>query len=176
MDERPSSNVTKIGRQKLIDVLLIEADYNLLPKPLVNRCLIPQAESLRIIPEEEFGILLENLAVEIVVCRKLYWDWLRHIFRPGGLLSFNAAQFYDNIAHLHSFLASKIWVITLLAVRTLILAIQLITFYLRMGHEDSKKSHGGTRDNPFHGACQTNGSGPGLWILVCYFLIQYLRQ
>ena len=40
----------------------------------------------------------------------------------------------------------------------------------------NKKSYGRTRYNPFQGVCQGNRSGPGILILVCAFLFQYVIQ
>ena len=85
---------------KLHAILLIEADYNWLEKLLVNRRLIPYAEELGLIPDEEFGSCTDHRAIEVAVCRHLFWDHLRQLHRPGGLRSFDAAQCYDKIVHL----------------------------------------------------------------------------
>ena len=53
-----STSPEKLGNlkiDKLRAILLIEADYNWLSKLLVNKCLIPRAEELGLIPDECFG-------------------------------------------------------------------------------------------------------------------------
>ena len=161
---------------KLCVILLIEADYNWLAKLLVNRRLIPHAEELGLIPDEEFSSRTDHRAIKVAVCQCFFWDRLRQLRRPGGLGSFDAAQCYDKIVHLFCLLGAQSWGMPLPAIVMLLLTIQLMTFFLRTGYGVSDCSYDGTWSNPFQGVCQGNGGSPSFWLMCCSFLVQYLHQ
>jgi len=57
----------------------------------------------------------------------------------------------------------------------MLLAIQMMQFYLRTSYGDSDGHYGGNTDNPFQGCCQGNGGAPAAWVAVSTLLVMYLK-
>ena len=161
---------------KLRAILLMEADFNFANKLILGSRMIKNGHAAGLIPTEQYGGLHNKCSAEVGLNRRLFLDLLRLQRRNGALASVDAANCYDRMCHSIVSLCCQYFGVPAPPLICMLLAIQLMKFYLRTSFGDSDDSYGGDRHNPFQGCCQGNGGAPAAWVAVSTLLVLYLKM
>ena len=83
---------------KLRAILLMEADFNFGNKQTYGVHMLDNARKFRLMPEEIFNEQ-NRMADDGTLARVLFFDLVRQARIPAGMISVDAANCYDRIAH-----------------------------------------------------------------------------
>ena len=92
-------SVGNIQVSKLRAILLLEADFNTLNKIVFNNRTIPNLEGSNSIPYEVIRGRREQSLIHIGLKKKLVCDISNQLKKPSVVVSADAANCYDRIAH-----------------------------------------------------------------------------
>ena len=141
---------------KLTEILLINVDYTCLYNLMCKKSIIPRADELDIILEEEFGSRTDYWSIGVEVYRRLFLDCIRQLRCPGELGAFDVDQCYKIIDHLFWSLEAQNWGLPTSSIFTLIITLLIMTVSLWTGYGDSDRSYGVTRYDLFQGVFKGN--------------------
>ena len=134
------------------------------------------ASDKAVIPEENFAKKGSNCN-KAVMTKRFFTDTSMVLHHPAGLGGYDFSDCYDRVAHTPISVALQAWRVPKEAVRTMLIALQVMQFFLRTGFGKSKHSYGGTLANPNQGLGQGNGAAPpGFHSLSALILNAYRRM
>ena len=164
----------KILVEKLRATLLLEADFNALHKIVFNGRILPTLEKNNMIPSEIIGGRKSQSALHVALNKKLIADISNQIKSPSIVMSADATNCYDRVAHPFASLTAQHFGVQLSYVRVLLTAIQQMNMFLRTSFGISSSCYSGSFALPFQGAIQGNGAAPVLWLIISIILVRYL--
>ena len=123
------------------------------------------------IPNECYGSHKGHQAIDVAVNRCLTLDLFHQKWIPGSILSADASNCYNCLAHNMTSLACQCLAMAVEVLVCLLMTIQMMVYFLRTAYGDSTTSYGGQQLVPFQGACQGNGGGPSMFLSVSIVLV-----
>ena len=113
----------KILVEKLRAMLLLEADFNALHKIIFNGRILPTLERNNVIPSEIIGERKSQSAIHDALNKKLITDISNQIKSLSIVISADATNCYDRVAHSFASLAAEHFGVQLCYIRVLLTAI-----------------------------------------------------
>jgi hypothetical protein len=114
---------------KLRAIFLMEVDYNAKNKIVYGIRMIKNARGHHLMPEEIFSEK-NRMADDGTLCKTLFYDITRQARVPAAIALVNASNCYDRIAHAIASLIFQAFGVPLLAVETMLRAIENMKFFL----------------------------------------------
>jgi len=164
----------KILVSKLRAILLLEADFNALHKIIFNGRILPALEKEGLIPQEIMGGRRSQSTTHVALNKKLIADIANQVKAPSIVISADATNCYDRVAHPFASLTAQHFGVQTCYIVLLLKAIQRMNMHLQTSFGTSKTSYSGTSAEPFQGAVQGNGAAPVLWLIISIILVRYL--
>jgi hypothetical protein len=155
--------VTLVTRLRAI--LLMEADYNMTNKIVYGDLMIENASGHHLMPEEIFSEK-NCMANDGTLCKTLFYNITRQARVPAAIALVNALNCYNRITHAIASLIFQAFGLPLLAVETMLGAIENMKFFLRTGFGNSKSFAGGGMSIKTQGLTQGNGASPAGWAVI----------
>jgi hypothetical protein len=150
---------------KLHAILLMEADYNTTNKIVYGDRMIKNARGHHLMPKEIFSEK-KRMADDGTLCKTLFYDITRQARVPVAIALVDASNCYNRIAHAIASLIFQAFGVPLLAVETMLGAIENMKFFLQTGFSDSKSFVGGGMSIKTQGLTQGNGASPAGWVVI----------
>ncbi len=117
-------------------ILLMEADFNGTNKTVYAIRILKQTRSKNLMPEVVFSEL-NKMADNGTLTKVLTYDIIHQTQRSAGIVSVNADNCYDRIAHAIASLVFQAFSVSLSASESTLTTIQEMIFFLRTGFGDS---------------------------------------
>ena len=157
-------------------ILLFEADANQNFKK-VGRDMMYQAEDLDALAQEQFGSRKTLSAVDQSLNKRLTFDLMRQLKRPGALCSNNAKSCYDRVVHSIASICMQRVGVPQEPIVCMFTTIQNLEHCIRTAYGDSVVTFSGQLwAVPMHGLGQGNGAGPQIWGVVSTPVIALLHD
>jgi hypothetical protein len=112
------------------------------------------------------------LADDGMLAKVLFYDIVHQSRLPVRISAVDADNCYNRIAHPIASLVFQSLGVPKAVVVLLLLTIQDMKFFLRMGFDDSKVYAGSTDGKKTQGLCQGNGAAPAGWTVTSNIMIQ----
>ena len=161
---------------KLRAILTMEAYFNFGNKLHIGRRMIKAANNNQVIPSDTFGSKNGSCAIEVALCRTLFFDIVRQKKFNVDLGYYDAHTCYDRVVHSYTSLANQSAGTPRPIIFTMPKTIQQMKFHLRTGYEDSETNYCGSDTKPYNGLFQGNGSAPGTWLLLKSMLLSHMKS
>lgn len=121
---------------KLRAILLMEGDFNMHNRLIFGNRMMECAREAGLIPEEQYAEK-ESDGQDGAWLKRLFADISRQLRIVMGIVSADAEQCYDRIAHAFASLVFQAFGVWITAVCALLLTIQRMKFFLRTGFGES---------------------------------------
>eukprot|EP00956_Cyclotella_meneghiniana_P034032 scaffold101125_cov66-Cyclotella_meneghiniana.AAC.4 len=108
--------------------------------------------------------------------KRLFADISRQLKIPIGIVSADAEQCYDRIAHVFASLVYQAFGVFISAVIVMLASIQHMKFYLRTGLGESAGFMTARIGSIIQGLCQGNSDAPAGWSLISAVLIKVYKS
>jgi hypothetical protein len=107
----------------------------------------------------------------------MFWDESRTHYHPTCIGGNDFGNCYDRIAHPPASIALQSFGVPRPAIRVLLLAMQMMRFFLKTGYGESDKSYGGLTEDRTLGLGQGNAAaGPGFLAISTQIVNAYLQD
>jgi hypothetical protein len=127
---------------KLWAILLMEADFNATNKIVYWNRMLTNAQKHNLMSEEIFSE--KNwMADNRTLCKTLFYDIIKQARIPAAIASVDASNCYDRIAHTMASLVFQAFGVPIMAVESILGAIENMKFFLWTGFGDSTSFAGG---------------------------------
>jgi hypothetical protein len=160
---------------KLRSILLMEGDFNATNKIVYGVRMLQNARKHNQMPEEIFS-KKNRMADDGTLCKTLFYDIARQTHVGAAIVSVDACNCYDRIAHAMASLIFQAFGVPITAVGSMLGAIENMKFFLRTGFGDSTLFSGGGISIKTQGLCQGNGAAPAGWAVICICIIGAHRK
>ena len=140
--------------------LLLEADFNALNKIVFNNRTIPNLEASNSILYKVIRGRREQSLIHIALNKKLVYDISNQLKKHSVVVSADAANCYDRIAHLIASQACQHFEVQLEYLLVLFSTIQIIKMYLRTSFGLSEGFYTDSDLFSFQGGVQGNRAAP----------------
>jgi hypothetical protein len=155
---------------KLRLILLMEADFNATNKGIYGVRMLANVRKYKLMPEEVYSER-NRLADDGTLSKVLFYDIVRQLRRTAGLVSVDADNCYDCIAHPMASMVFQSFGILTPEIESVLITIQNMKFFLRTSYGDSANYAGGESDDAedpvkTQGMCQGNGAAPAAWTVT----------
>ncbi len=144
---------------KLQAILLMEADFNAMNKEVYGVRMLDNARRYNLILEEIFS-KKNRTADDGGLAKTLFYDITRQMRAPAAIVSVDAANCYDQIAHAMASLIFQSFGVESTAVSAMLETIQEMKFFLGTAYGDSKRFAGSSIEIKMQGLGQGNGAAP----------------
>jgi hypothetical protein len=131
---------------KMHAICLLEADFNFYNKLIFARRMMSSAQSKGQISVECFTTKGNN-CINAVITKMMLCDELQTHHHPTCIGGNDFADCYDRIAHPPASIALKSWGIPREAIWVLLIAMQMMRFFLCTGFGESSESYGGSMED-----------------------------
>jgi hypothetical protein len=121
---------------KLCSILLMKADFDATNKVTYGIRMLHNMHKYKLMPEEIYSEW-NCLADDGTLSKVLFYDIVRQLQRPAGLVLADANNCYNCIAHPMTSMVFQSFGVPTSAVKSILTRIQNIKFYLRTGYGDS---------------------------------------
>eukprot|EP00804_Cyclotella_cryptica_P018896 CCRYP_006429-RA/>CCRYP_006429-RA protein AED:0.69 eAED:0.69 QI:0/-1/0/1/-1/0/1/0/365 len=155
---------------KLRAILLMEADFNAANKILFGNRMLNQIRQYKLMPEEIFSER-QRIADDGIMAKVLFYDISRQLWAPAALVSVNAANCYDSVAHAIASLVFRSFGAPLPMTLSMLTAIQQMQFFLRTAFGDSDRAVGSQVHLRTQGFMQGNGASPAGWTAISIVIL-----
>ena len=129
--------------EKLRAILLMEADFNFPNKLFLGKWMVDWAEEHNEVPDKCYGSCKGHHMIDVAVNRCLTLDILQQKQIPGSILSVDASNCYDCLAHNMTSLANQHLAVAAKIMVCLLTTIQMMVFFLRTAYSNSQTSYRG---------------------------------
>ena len=160
---------------KLRAILLMEADFNFGNRLIIGKKMVQGLEKKQFFPQDSFGSRNNLCAIEVPVCRALFFDVVRQRKYNAALGSYDAQSCYDRVVHSFTSMVCQAVGVPQNTIDCMLKAIQKMRYYVRTAFGDSTTFYD-SGEEIFQGLCQGNGAAPALWLLISSFLLRYLKK
>jgi hypothetical protein len=161
---------------RLRAIILMEADFNFYNKQMFGSRLLHIANKYQLLMTDNAGGKNNMAAWKIIFRRRLLFDASQLRRTPAVIFPLDTAKYYDRISHHFLSLVLQAYGSSVPSISTMILTIQLISFYFRTAFGDSYFTFDGTQLSRMQGLCQGNGSAPAAWMLISFILLRHHRD
>ena len=151
----------------------MEADLNGLNKIIYNRRVLPKLEANRAILYEVIGGRRGQSSQHAALNKNLACDISNQAKRPTVVKPEDATNFYDRMSHPIARMKYQHFGVQVEYLLVLFSTMQSIKIFLRTSFGVSTKFTG-TKDKPFQGAIQGNGSDLTICLILSISLFRYL--
>ena len=156
-------------------ILLFEADANQNFKK-VGRDMMYRAEELDALAQEQFGSRKTLSSVDQSLNKRLTFDLMRQLKKPGALCSNDAKSCYDRVVHSIASISMQRLGVPQEPIVSMFTTIQNLEHCIRTAYGDSAATFSGQLwAVPMHGLGQGNGAGPAIWGVVSTPVLQLLH-
>ena len=158
---------------KLRTIHLLEADFNTGTKLIFAQRIIQNAYKHKQVPESQYA-RKHTQAIEAVLVKRLYFDYLRIYKLPGVIISNNARGCFDQMILSIGSLAFRRLGVPWKAVRTLTDTLRNMRHFIRTAHGNSSQYYEGTSSKPLQGGGQGNSAAGPMWVAISIILLSIL--
>ena len=160
---------------KLRAILLFEADSNMFNSFVFGRRAMEMARQHNLIPQEQYAERQSD-GQDGVWLKCLFADLSRQLRIAIGIISADAEQCYDRIAHVVASLIYQAFGVFVSAVIVMLSSIQHMKFYLRTGLGESAGFMTAVLGSIIQGLCQGNSAAPAGWSLISAVLVNVYKS
>ena len=160
---------------KLRAILLIEGDMNMANRLIFGDRMMAVARALGLIPDEQFAEQQSDCQ-DGALFKRLIADISRQLKLPLGIISADAANCYDRVAHAFASLVFQAFGVFITAVMAMLCTIQYMKFFLRTGFGESKGFMTALIGAIIHGLCQGNTASPAGWSVISAILLAAYKR
>jgi hypothetical protein len=162
----------------------MEADFNFANKTIFGHRMMHFDKDRNEIAEECAGSRQHHNATDVALNCHLFCDIARQKKYSAAIAGVDLVQCYDHIAHSITSLGSQCWGVPVNAITCLLTTLQLMVFFLRTAHSDSKAFYLAATDtaaresgntHPYQRSCKGNGGGPLLFLSVSSPCVDYMQ-
>ena len=133
----------------------------------MGRRAIQHAEDIDELAPEQYDSRKSRSAIDQALHKRLTYDIMRQLRKPGILCSNDAKSCYDRILHSSMALAYKRIGVPQQPIESMLLCIQNMRHHISTSYGISKESLQKTNpSSPFQGILQGNGASPTTWVLI----------
>ena len=112
--------------------------------------------------------------VHVAINKKLIACIYNQFKTPSVVISANATNFYDRIAHTFVSLTAQHFGVNVDYIMVLLKSIQYVTMFLQTSFGACYPSYSGTSSLPFQNSCKRNDADPVLWLMISVILVRCL--
>jgi hypothetical protein len=160
---------------KLRAILLFEADSNMFNSFVFGQRAMEMARSHNLIPQEQYAERQSD-GQDGAWLKRLFADISRQQRIAIGVVSADAEQCYDRIAHVFASLVYQAFGVFISAMIVMLASIQHMKFYLRTGLGESAGFMTAVLGNIIQGLCQGNTAAPAGWSLISAVLVKVYKS
>ena len=136
-----------------------------------------QAEELNALAQEQFGSRKTLSSVNQSLNKRLTFDLLQQLKRPGALCANDAKSCYDRVVHSIASICMQRVGVPQEPIVCMFTTIQNLEHRIRTAYGDSESTFSGQLwAVPMHGLGQGNGAGPQIWGVVSSPVIHMLQD
>ena len=152
--------------QKMRTICLLNAEFNI-NNQWVGRLCMQKAESDLLLASEQYGSRKHKDASTAALNKKLAFDYLRLMRKPGILIFNDASKCYDRIVHSFAILAMLRTGLLYETAKSLFLPIQKMEHKIATGYGVSTTTYkANAAPVPLQGILQDNGNGHSGWAMI----------
>ena len=133
------------------------------------------ARALGLIPDEQFAEQQSDCQ-DGALFKRLLADISRQLKIPLGIISADAANCYDRVAHAFASLVFQAFGVFITAVMAMLCTIQYMKFFLRTGFGESAGFMTALLGAIIHGLCQGNTASPAGWSVISAILLAAYKR
>ena len=159
---------------KLRAILLFEADSNMFNSYVFGKRAMEVARQHNLIPPEQYAARQSD-GQDGAWLKRLFADISRQLKIPIGIVSADAEQCYDRIAHVCASLVFQAVGVLISAIMVMLLSIQNMKFYLRTGLGESAAFMSAVIGSIIQGLCQGNTAAPAGWSLISAVILKVYK-
>jgi hypothetical protein len=153
----------------------MEANFNATNKVVYGVRMLANVRKNKLMPEE-VDSERNGLADDGTLSKVLFYDIVLQLRRPAGLVSVDADNCYNCIAHPMASMVFQSFGVPTPAIELMRTTIQNMQFFLRTGYRDSANYPGGKSSNKedpvkTQGMCQGNDAAPAAWTTTSISMI-----
>jgi len=137
--------------------------------------MLDKARRQNLMPEEMFS-KRNKMADNGTLTKVLTYDIIRQTRQSAGLVSVDADNCYDRIAHAIASLVFQAFGVPLSASKAMLTTIQEMKILLRTGFGDSTDFASSTLSIKTQGLCQGNGASPTGWAVVSICILSTQKK
>jgi hypothetical protein len=152
-------------------ILLMEADFNAMNKEVYGVRMLDTARKYKLVPEEIFSEK-NRMADDGGLAKTLFYDIVRQTRSPAAIVSVDASNCYDQIAHVMALLIFQSFGVEDMAVATMLEVIQEMKFFLRTAYRDLTNFAGSTFEIKTQGLGQGNGASLAGWCVISIMILR----
>lgn len=169
----------KIAGQALVNklraILLMEADFQMLNRLIFANRAMALARSHGLIPDEQYAERQSD-GQDGAWLKRLFADVSRQARAAFSIISADAANCYDRIAHAFASLVFQAFGVYITMVSAMLTTIQNMKFFLRTGFGESTVYMTAVLGAIIHGLCQGNTAAPAGWSLISAILLAAYKR
>ena len=133
------------------------------------------AREYNLIPQEQYAECQSD-GQDGAWLKRLFADISRQLKIPIGIVSADAEQCYDRIAHVFASLVYQTFGVFISAVTVMLASIQHLKFYLPTGLGESAGFMTALIGSIIQGLCQGNSAAPAGWSLISAVLVKVYKS
>ena len=160
---------------KLWAILLMEADFNMHNRLVFGNRMMDIARANNLIPDEQFAER-ESDGQDGAFLKRLMADFSRIMKVAMGIVSADAANCYDRVAHPFASLVFQSFGVFITCIMAMLGSIQRMKFFLRTAFGISPGFMTALVGLIIQGMCQGNAASPAAWSVICAILISVYRK
>ena len=161
---------------KLRTIVLFEAEFNFMNKIIARRAM-RNAEEAQALINEQYGSRKDHTAIEQVLNKRLSFDLMRQMKRPGTIVPTDLKGCYDRIVHSVASLCLQRVGIKEPEVVCMFSALQEMEHLIRSAYGTSQTGYNNDLwVVPIQGICQGHGAGPAIWALVSTPILKIMKK
>ena len=161
--------------KKLRAILLMEADFQMLNRLIFANRAMAEARRLGLIPDEQYAERQSD-GQDGAWLKRLFADISRQARIFIGIISADAGNCYDRIAHAFASLVFQAFGVFITMVAAMLVTIQNMKFFLRTGFGESTVFMTAALGAIIHGLCQGNTASPAGWSLISSILLAAYKR
>ena len=135
--------------------------------------MMAKAYKLGLVPESQYA-RKHTQAIEAVLIKRLYFDFLRIYKHPGAIIFNDTRGCFDRMVLAIGSLAFRRLGVPWRAVRALTNTLGNMRHYIRTAHGDSEDYYEGSPKKPLQGGGQGNGSAGPMWVAISIVLLSII--
>eukprot|EP00956_Cyclotella_meneghiniana_P008545 scaffold11579_cov40-Cyclotella_meneghiniana.AAC.10 len=156
-------------------ILLMEGDYNMQNRVIFGDRMMSIAREHDLIPDDQYAEK-ESDGQDGAFMKKLVYDFSRLMKIVLGIVSEDASNCYDKIAHPFCSLVFQAFGVAIASDIAMLSCIQRMKFYLRTAFGESPGFMTALVGAIIQGLCQGNAASPAGWSVVCAVLLAAYNQ
>jgi hypothetical protein len=128
-----------------------------------------------VLPIEQ-GATSGKTATDSSMLKQLFFDQANTTHRTCVIFSNNAENCYDAVNHAAGSFSLQAMRVPMELVKSYLVCIQLMRFFLKTGFRIATHSYGGMWDNAYMGLAQGSGAAPAAWIALSTVMLAAFRD